>query len=108
MTDQPKSDDPQTGDSIEFRLKWPFGMPMQSVYANQFSVTNTGTEIILEFGEFLPTGLSNLTKDEIAKKASGLEIRPVARIILSPHGLKALSNLIRPTADNIILSGDQG
>ena len=74
--------------------KWPLDTLLQSVYANQFAITRSGSEYVLEFGEFLPTGFSNRSKEEIQAYLDTATIKPVSRIVVSPNGLKAFFNML--------------
>jgi len=93
MSNQPAED------KFELQLKWPLEDGLQAVYANQFAIFGAGPEYVLLFGEFLPSGFASRSRAEVEEYLKNATVRPVAKIILSPEGLRALANLLRPRAD---------
>lgn len=92
---QPNDDDVKNEQLLEVRLLWPIGTGGPSTYANQFAITSTGPdEYVLEFGEFLLTGLAHRTKEEIEEQLKGVLVKPVARIILTRRGLDELTKML--------------
>jgi hypothetical protein len=81
-------------DLIPVNLKWPLESDLQTVYANQFAISATGPEFVLEFGEFLPTGFANRPREEVEGYLTNAMVKPVARIVVSKEGLEALHGLL--------------
>lgn len=75
-------------------LKWPIEDDLPSLYANHFSITDTGHEVILTFGDFLPTGFHRRSEEEIKSFIDQAEVRPIAKIVMSQNGYKALIGLL--------------
>ncbi len=86
-------------EALEVNLKWPLEDGLQAVYANQFAIAGAGPEIIIVFGEFLPVGLVNRSKEEVADYLQRATVKPVAKIVVSPAGLEAFYSLLRGYMD---------
>ena len=59
------SNQPIDEDGIELKLKWPLSESIQTVYANQFAISQLGPEIVITFGEFLPVSFVNRSQQEV-------------------------------------------
>ena len=81
--------------NLAVNLKWPLEDNLQTVYANQFAIAATGPEHILVFGEFLPSGFANRSKQEIEEYLRHATIKPVAKVVVSPEGLGAFYRLLK-------------
>ena len=90
MSDQPAEDQ-----KLEVNLRWPLEDDLQAVYANQFAISSVGPEYVIVFGEFLPTGFAHRSKQEIEEYLKHANIKPVAKIVVSPEGLKAFFGLLK-------------
>lgn len=76
------------------RIRWPLTVGVGMDYCNQFAVSKTGPEYLLQIGRafaILPPGW---TPDEIRAAAGILEVDVRARILLSHKGLMALRDVI--------------
>jgi len=105
---EPTHDETQGEAEVQVRLLWPVGTGGQSVYANQFALTRSGPdEYVLEFGEFLPTGLAHRTKEEIEEQLKDVLIKPVARIILSRRGFEALTGMLNKQLKKLLNSPEK-
>ena len=82
-------------------LKWPLEDDLAYQYANQFAITDTGHEIILTFGNFIPIGFHRRTKEDIDSYLMNAEIKPVAKIVISHTGFEALFNMLKGRMDDI-------
>ena len=100
-------DEPFGEEKIEVALRWPWEDSLQAVYANQFAVFGAGPEYVIMFGEFLPTGLPNRTKQEIEEHLRNATIKPVAKVIVSAAGLEAFFGLLKGLTDKKE-QGEQG
>lgn len=89
------SDQPTEADKLEVNLRWPLDDNLQAAYANQFAISSVGPEYVIVFGEFLPTGFANRPKQEVEEYLKHASIKPVAKIVVSPEGLKAFFNLLK-------------
>ncbi len=87
-------DQPIEEDKLLVHLKWPLEDGLQTVYANQFAISGPGPEYILMFGEFLPAGFANRSKQEIEEYLRDATIKPVAKVVISPEGLEAFYSLL--------------
>lgn len=76
-------------------LKWPLEDDLPAIYANQFAVSVLGSETVITFGEFLPAGLHNRSRQEIEDYLRDATVRPVAKIVISPAGLEAFYGLLK-------------
>jgi hypothetical protein len=75
------------------KIRWPIESDVPLVWANQFAFLNTGHEVVLSFGQFVPT-LHNVTEEEIEEYVKNATVEPVARIVMTPDGLWALFGLL--------------
>lgn len=94
MSDQPAEDQ-----KLEVNLKWPLEDGLQTVYANQFAISSIGPEYVIVFGEFLPAGFANRSKQEVEEYLKQANIKPVAKVVVSPEGLKAFFGLLKGYMD---------
>ncbi len=82
-------------------LKWPLVDDLHAQYANQFSIADTGNEIILTFGNFLPTGFYKRSQEEIQEYLKDATITPLAKIVLSRAGFHAFFQLLKSRIDDL-------
>ena len=75
-------------------LKWPLEDDLPFLYAYHFSILDTGHEVVLVFGNFIPTGLPHRSQEEVESYSDQSEIQPVAKIVMSQNGFKAFVGLI--------------
>jgi hypothetical protein len=80
-------------------LKWPLEDTLQTVYANQFAISVSGPEYVIMFGEFLPSGFANRAEQEINEFLKNANIKPVAKIVVSPERLQAFYGLLKGFMD---------
>ncbi len=81
-------------EGVELKLKWPLDDNIQTVYANQFAISQFGPEIVITFGEFLPASFANRSKQEVEEYIKNASVKLVAKVVLSPEGLKAFAGLL--------------
>jgi hypothetical protein len=86
---------PEEAKRVELDLRWPLEDDIPYLYANHFAVIDTGHEVILAFGNFLPTGLHKRSDQEVENFLKSSEVNPVAKIVLSPSGFEAFLGLLR-------------
>ena len=95
--------DPTGKNSVESpQPKWPLEDGLQPLYANQFSITRTPHEIVLVFGEFIPTGVfSRRSEEEVKDYLDTALIRPISKIVMSYAGAKALNAILTDNLKNL-------
>lgn len=75
------------------RVKWGDPENLPPIYANHIYVTHSGdNEFHLVFGYFMPPLAMGLEEDELPES---VEIKPVARIILSPEFMEKFLDVIK-------------
>ena len=94
-------DQPTEDKFIAINPKWPLEDNLPLVYANQFAIYETEHEVVLIAGNFLPIGILNRSKPEIEEYLSRAEIKPLAKIVMSHGGFKALLGLLKGKIDEI-------
>lgn len=100
-------DEKLTNEGVEIRLKWPLDDGTQAVFANQFSISQAGPEIVLGFGAFLPTSFSNRSESEVKEYLQGASINVVAKVVVTQEGLKAFHILLKDYIEHRIENRDQ-
>jgi hypothetical protein len=83
--------------------KWPFEDGLEPLYANQFSIARTPHEVVLVFGEFIPTGFSRRSSEEINDFLETALVRPLSKIIMSPAGAKALMTIMTDSLKDLVV-----
>jgi len=74
------------------RMKWGEPDDAPPIYANQLYVTHSGEdEFHLVFGYFMPPLTIGLEEEELP---NSVEIKPVARIVVSPEFMKKLVDAV--------------
>ena len=92
-------DQPTEEKFLAVNPKWPLEDDLPLVYANQFAIYETEHEVVLIVGYFMPIGFPNRSRAEIEEYLSGAEIKPLAKIVMSHGGFKALSGLLKGKMD---------
>lgn len=78
---------------VEIRWDKPYEVPIQQ--ANCFFVVHTDDEFFITFGQAHPPYSLQLTKEEVEElKATGLPVRVVARLMLSPIKMKEFIDIL--------------
>lgn len=90
--------------------KWPVTDQLPFLYANHFSITETEHEVVITFGNFVPTGVLTRSPEEINKYLSSATINPLAKVVMSKAGFEAFLNLLikRGKDLEIIKEGEGG
>jgi len=88
------SDNPHDEQVVQQQLKWPLEDGLAPLYANQFSIMRTPHEVVLVFGEFIPTGFYGRTEEDIRNYLETAEVKPISKIVMSPAGAKALLGIM--------------
>jgi hypothetical protein len=88
--------------------KWPIEDGLTSIYANYFSITSTPQEVVLVFGNFIPTGFSRRSEEEIKSYIENATVRPVSKIIMSHAGARALFAIMEDNLKQIAIREDGG
>ncbi len=81
---------------VEVHLKWPAEDQLPALFANQFGIFSTGVEHVIFFGEFTSSLLlPGRTRESVVSQLNDAAINPVAKIVVTPEGLKAFYNLLK-------------
>jgi len=76
----------------QIRIVWDSGDDLPILYANQLFVSHSSeTEFHLVFGLLSPPLTLGLQENELPDR---IHVKPVAKIIVSPEGMKAFSELL--------------
>jgi hypothetical protein len=97
---------PNQKGAIGPNFKWPLDDDLPLLYANNFLVFETEQEIILAFGNFLPTGLANRTENEITKYLDTATVNPVAKIVMAKGAFKAFFEMLKAKNENLPIAND--
>lgn len=83
-------EDKEKGKMVQVSLKWGSDEDLDTRYVNHLSITHSGPEFYLTFGElsFPPI----MSEEDIS---SELEIKPVVRLAISPDSMKSIANAIQ-------------
>jgi hypothetical protein len=76
-------------DAIVIPVHWGAADNLQTLYANQLFITRAGPEFYLVFGELVSPLAFNSSE-----LPSSLEIKPIARIVVSPDAILKFSDVI--------------
>jgi hypothetical protein len=90
---------PKQEEYLEIKPKWPLEDNLMAIYANQFAITQYGPEIVVTFGEFLPTGLAGRPEAEVEEYLNNASVKPLAKVVMTPAGLEALYGLLKGYMD---------
>jgi hypothetical protein len=94
MPETPNGGD-KTGEmALKIKFKWPALGGPAPVYSNHFSLTTVGNEVLLEFGQMLPIGIANKSKQEIEEQLRNTEMVVVGRVVMEKHSAVALKRLM--------------
>ena len=88
-------------------IKWPLKDNLPFLYANHFAIFGTDNEMVIAFGNFLPTGLPNRDSDELFEFISSAEVTPVAKIVMSKAGYEALLNIMMENVSDSSTSSEE-
>jgi hypothetical protein len=83
-------------EAIELPVHWPLEVDLPSLPANHFAV-NVGADIVhIVFGECRPLITKDLSPKaiELAREHDGIQIKPLASIVVTPNGHKVLIRLL--------------
>jgi hypothetical protein len=80
---------------VQISLQWGDASQISTVYANQLYITHSGGEFYLVFGELAP--ITNMDKDNLPEY---LEIKPVAKIAITPENMLRFSEVIQTNINN--------
>ncbi len=88
--------------------KWPIEDGLPSIFANYFSITSTPQEVVLVFGDFIPTGFSGRSEEEIKSYVKNATVRPVSKVVMTHAGAKALFAIMKENLENIAKREERG
>ena len=89
MATNKNSDEPIKPDGVTIKLVWDEAANVPTVYANQLYITHAGNEFYLVFGEMTP-----VYRIDMANPPEQLEIKPVARIAVTPENMVRFADAI--------------
>lgn len=93
--------DKKSGSYPVKNLKWPLEDGLPPLHANNFSLIRTSYEVVLLFGDFIPTGFAGRSQDEIEKYMESATVRPLSKIVMSNEGFRALFNLLKSNYEEV-------
>lgn len=88
-------------EGINIPVVWPESVDLPTVYANQMFIQHTDNEFFLIFGELMPP-IAAGSQDERRKKLqslSGITIRPVVKIALSPPFMLRMAEAVQENVE---------
>ena len=94
MTPKKDNSDRIKPEGVMVRLVWGSSINVPTTYANNLFITHTANEFYLVFGE-----LSPVTELDIEQVPEYLEIKPVAKIAVTPENMVKFADVI---AENMV------
>lgn len=89
----------ETQMDISIKPRWPVHSDTPLLHANYFAIANSGHEVVLTFGEFLPY-IQQPLDEKARQKLEDAEITVVSRIAISPAGYKAFFDMLKRNIGN--------
>lgn len=105
MTDEPVEKGRKPISNVD--VKWPLDDDLPFLYANHFALYETENEVIIVFGNFLPTGFPKRGREEIDQFIQNAEIKPIAKIVVSQGGFKAFMGLLKSRMEELFSEGEE-
>ena len=75
-------------------LQWLEKVDLPTIYANRLFISHAGREFFLIFGEVTPPVWTKTTPERL-RKLESIEIKPVAKIAISPEAMPAIVKAIQ-------------
>jgi len=94
MTNERKTIVDREEQGIKISLQWPERVDLPTIYANHLLISHAGHEFFLIFGEVTPPVWTEATTERL-RKSESIEIRPVAKIAISPEAMPAIVKAIQ-------------
>jgi len=88
-------------EGVVLQPKWPLEDELLPLYATQFSITRTPHEVVLVFGDFIPTGLTRRSEEQIQDYLKTANIKPLSKIVMSYAGARALFTIMKENLKEI-------
>jgi hypothetical protein len=79
---------------VSIKPRWPIQTDTPLLHANFFAIANSGHEVVLTFGEFLPY-IQQPIDEKDRQNLEDSEIKVVSRIAISPAGYKAFFDMLK-------------
>ena len=79
---------------VEIPLQWPEKVDLPTISANRLFISHAGREFFLIFGEVTPPVWTKTTPEQL-RKLESIEIKPVAKIAISPEAMPAIVKAIQ-------------
>ena len=79
---------------VEIPLQWPEKVDLPTISANRLFISHAGREFFLIFGEVTPPVWTKTTPERL-RKLESIEIKPVAKIAISPEAMPAIVKAIQ-------------
>ncbi len=98
-----KTPDSSPEDDDEFRTLKLRRSPtdtLETKYTNHFSISFTGTEFYLVFGEIIPPAI--IDEKDLSNLPDFVDIKPIARLAISPETMLKISDAISRTVGNYL------
>ncbi len=86
--------------SVTIKLRRSTTDDLDTIYANHFLITFTGTEFYLIFGEVIPPAL--VDEDDLSAVPEFVDIKPLARLAITPATMLKITDAINRTVKNTL------
>ena len=87
----------KASDVVKIPLVWADSSHLSTLYANQLLISHAGGEFYLVFGELVPPTMPNA--EHLPEQ---LEVKPVARVALSPEAMKRFLNAMQQNYERFL------
>lgn len=79
---------------VQIPLQWPENVDLPTIYANRLLISHAGREFFLIFGEATPPVWTEPAPERL-RKLESIDIKPVAKIAISPEAMPAIVKAIQ-------------
>lgn len=107
MTNERESVTTREEQGVEIPLRWPEKVDLPTIYANHLFISHAGPEFFLIFGEVTTPVWTEVTPDKLETLGS-LEIKPVAKIAISPEAMPAIAKAIQENVEKFLAKKAKG
>jgi hypothetical protein len=98
MNTTPDASQEEDDASVTIKLRRSTTDDLETIYANHFLITFTGSEFYLVFGEAVPPAL--IDENDLDSVPEFVDIKPVARLAVSPTTMLKITDAITRTVRN--------
>ena len=90
------------------QLYWPLEDNLTPIYSNAFAAFAGPDNVIILFGDFLPTGIHFHSKEEIEEYVKTATIKPQVKIVMSIKAFNEFYKVIKDRVDGLEADQDVG